>query len=355
MGRVCCLERTAKQWRRPATPRRGVVLSGLQVVFQERRAEGWGLRAAAPLDALNSARLAVPGLVGELGQQIVCPVRGLLHDDPPGHFFRSVSVRAEHTVGQRASQPLPRGQQAVPRPYLTTIRKAAPLPTSSDLPIQRLVRLQQRREDRFGRLRPLSSPGAIEDIQIFENDREGAVQFIRGEVARVRSKIVFVDPYFDAVDFLDFAYAIQTEGVSVAVLINSRPGHLRQPPSNAPAGIATNGEWIERQIADMQDPKLHFGDIQVRVCGNRRFHDRFVQIDDVLWHCGHSFNSVAGGEISVMSRMPRPQALIKLIGDVFDAAEPFKRYWTQAGQPASSEAEVELDAIESIGPNPDML
>jgi hypothetical protein len=114
------------------TPRRGVVLSGLQVVFQERRAEGWGLRVAAPLDPLNSARLAVPGLVGELGQQIVCPVRGLLHDDPPGHFFRSVSVRAEHTVGQRASQPLPRGQQAVPRPYLTTVRKAAPPPTSSD-------------------------------------------------------------------------------------------------------------------------------------------------------------------------------------------------------------------------------
>ena len=310
-------------------PRRGANISSLQILFQERRAEGAGWRAETFLDDHNAVVLQAPGIISELGQQIICPVRGILHDDPAGHFFRSVSVSTEVTSGTRTGHPPARQGRRAPAPYVTSISRGPPQPLHRpDNPIQRISRLQTRRENRFGLYRPLSSDDMPEAAQIFEYDREGAVEFIRKQLMWARSKVVFVDPYFEAGDFVEFAYAIATEGVSVLVLISDQ-GHLARSPSGAPKGILTNGDWIEHQIAQMRVPGLYFGAVQVRVCNHRRFHDRFVLIDDALWHCGHSFNKVGSGEISIMSRLPRPHAVISLINSVSDEAEPFESYWAR--------------------------
>ena len=55
-----------------------------------------------------------------------------------------------------------------------------------------------------------------------------------------------------------------------------------------------------------RDPAQEFGDIDIRVSRISRLHDRFLQVDDVVWHSGHSFNQMGKGEISLMTLVAEP-------------------------------------------------
>src|SRR5690606_21269866 len=67
------------------------------------------------------------------------------------------------------------------------------------------------------------------------------------------------------------------------------------------------------------------GSLEVRVTGGRvrKYHDRFLVIDDEVWHCGHSFNQVGRDELSAITRLRRPKDVLAMIELDFDAAELF--------------------------------
>jgi hypothetical protein len=81
------------------------------------------------------------------------------------------------------------------------------------------------------------------------------------------------------------------------------------------------------KINALRDPAQEFGEIDIRVSRFRRLHDRFLQVDDVVWHCGHSFNQMGKGEISLMTLVAEPAETRDVLAEAFAEAEPFETYW----------------------------
>jgi hypothetical protein len=81
------------------------------------------------------------------------------------------------------------------------------------------------------------------------------------------------------------------------------------------------------KIQELRSPAQELGDIDIRVSKFRRLHDRFLQIDDVVWHSGHSFNRMGKGQISLMTLVAEPAESREVLEEAFAEAEPFETYW----------------------------
>ena len=147
--------------------------------------------------------------------------------------------------------------------------------------------------------------------------------WIRELIASARSQILFVDPYLDADDLQEFATAASYQGVAIRGLLNPRPGRNRHADAN---GDLFGNQMLER-IQAFRDPVQEFGDIDIRVSRISRLHDRFLQVDDVVWHSGHSFNQMGKGEISLMTLVAEPAETREVLAEAFAEAEPFETYW----------------------------
>lgn len=310
-----------------ARPRRGARLDGVKVVFEERRVSGAGYRAEVAVDPFGIASAAIAGGVVEVGHQIICGKRGLLHDAAPGWFFRSIITQTNFPVGSRVANPLRRRRSGASEPLTNPVWSASP-PIAGSGPVSavmRLEQLQRLRLDRFGEFRPLRVQKDDAGFRLFGPEREEALLFIRRLITRARRRVFLVDPYLVAADLQEFAYAAEQQGVAIAALIS--------PPPRYYSGIGetdaqmTKGDELTSEINSMRQPSSGFGDIDIRVTIKRGVHDRFLCIDDELWHCGHSFNGVGTGDVSAMSRVPRPAEPLALLDGIFAAGVPFETWW----------------------------
>jgi hypothetical protein len=59
----------------------------------------------------------------------------------------------------------------------------------------------------------------------------------------------------------------------------------------------------------------------------RTYHDRFLVVDDVVWHFGHSFNQTGGRDLSMATRLLHPEEMGALIGEDILNASPFLTTW----------------------------
>lgn len=59
----------------------------------------------------------------------------------------------------------------------------------------------------------------------------------------------------------------------------------------------------------------------------RPYHDRFLVVDDVLWHFGHSFNQVGGPDLSVATLLLHPEEMGALISEDILNASSFLTTW----------------------------
>jgi hypothetical protein len=59
----------------------------------------------------------------------------------------------------------------------------------------------------------------------------------------------------------------------------------------------------------------------------RTYHDRFLVIDDVVWHFGHSFNQLGGVEVSMATRLRYPDEIRSWIIEDIGRAMPFLEAW----------------------------
>jgi hypothetical protein len=172
-------------------------------------------------------------------------------------------------------------------------------------------------------LRPAEAPLVRPTERLLERDREATVAWIRELVAQARHQVLFVDPYLDADDLQEFATAATHQGVAIRGLINPRPDRNRRADANGDLF----GDHMLQKIQELRSPAQEFGDIDIRVSKFRRLHDRFLQIDDVLWHSGHSFNCMGTGEISLMTLVAEPEEARVALAEVFAEAESFETYW----------------------------
>lgn len=319
-----------------ASPRRNADLSKIRVSLQERRGTAAAYHQLVPATPLGIARCSIAGGIDQLSYSIMCPERGLLYEEGPSGFFRSFYVSSQETAGTRVTEVPPRQKAAEGKRYATSVwGKAKPNKSQTPVAVEGLYRLEdleRRRSTRFGDRQPLSASVTVEDTQLFKNDRTEAVRFIRSQIARATRRVIFIDPYFEPADALEFASAVGHQGVEISVLLGRHGVRLRQPPVNGPPDAQLVGDWLVAEMAKLQaDSVLRSGSVKLKVfCEGRSFHDRFLLIDDDVWHCGHSFNKVGGGEFSAMTRVGRPEAAKELILREFAEAEDFSAFWTVA-------------------------
>jgi hypothetical protein len=304
-------------------PRRGANLSTLKLTVEELRAGAPAWRAEGTPDALGRFRAPARSQVASVRHDMFCGIRGLLDHQAPGFFLRSIRMGDFAQGRLREVAPPRRTPSAKPR----TVH-VRPLPTSSTEPpptaLRQLEELQRARVERVGDLRPADAPQVRSGVRLLENDREETVMWIRELISSARSQILFVDPYLDADDLQEFATAASYQGVAVRGLINPRPGRNRLADANGDLF----GEQMLAKIEALRDPAQEFGDIDIRVSRIRRLHDRFLQVDDVVWHSGHSFNQMGKGEISLMTLVAEPAETREVLAEAFAEAEPFETYWT---------------------------
>jgi hypothetical protein len=186
--------------------------------------------------------------------------------------------------------------------------------------VQRLFTLWARTASRVGDRRP-GGKRRDSDAFIFHNNRDAAAAQIRSLIGRARSRLILVDPYIDAVGLRDFALAAPMMGTQVTILTeyrNERPGL---------DGSATSMQHLAAEIAAIEREIVARGIamLTVKVTGGtaRRYHDRFLIVDDRLWHCGHSFNQVGRNEVSAMTRIAHPGQLLAFIEADLDCAGTF--------------------------------
>jgi len=305
------------------TPRRGANLSTLNLMVEEFRAGAPAWRAAGTPNALGRFRVPAPSQVAAVRHDLSCRVRGLLDHEAPGFFIRSIRG-AGHAAPGRVREVAPPRRTPSAQPQRVFVR---PLHTPSAKPpltaLRQLEELQRARAERSGQFQPAEMPLTQRTVRLLENDREGTVALICSLIASARSQILFVDPYLDADDLQEFATAASYQGVAIRGLINPRPGRNRRADVNG----ELFGDQMLEKIAAFRDPAQEFGDIDIRVSKIRRLHDRFLQVDDVVWHSGHSFNRMGKGEISLITLVAQPAETRDVLAEAFAEAEPFETYW----------------------------
>lgn len=329
-ARIVNLPTTPETLELGGTPRRHANVTSLRMAVEEIRAGAPAWRAEGSPSAMGRFRATARSQVAMVSEELFCPVRGVLDRVPPAFFFRNIFVSSAVVAEGRArivDPPTRTPDAGAHTVYVrpVPVRQSEPLMT----PLQALKRLQDSQAERQGAFRPAEVPQAPLDVRLFEHNRKETVDWICKLIAQARSHVLFVDPYLDADDLQQFATATQYQGVAIRGLINPRPHrHKRVDPNGD-----SFGELMLKKIATFRDPAQEFGEIDIRVSLGRRLHDRFLQIDDVIWHAGHSFNKAGSGEISLMTLVAQPTELTKALAETFAEAEPFETWW--ASRPAA--------------------
>jgi hypothetical protein len=332
-----------------ATLREGVDVGTLRVRVREERPGGISILESR-LDQFAMTEFVVPEQTYRLGLEFVCDKRGVLSIQTPAHFFRSVHVGVQQTIHQGEVEVPARKKGASPKTnrLMTMQQDPGRRPLQPPRVISgalRLSTLQTRREARTGYRRPDGYfQSADQNERIFLNNRLEAVSFIQGLVRHAHQRVVFVDPYFDEIDLRDFALVTSYEEVTVSVL-TGRGDNLWQKKTDSEnndfAGDVFAAD-LEKLNADLQAMGRIAPSVLLMGQSARTYHDRFLVVDDVVWHFGHSFNQTGSSEVSMANRLLRPEDIRALILEDIANASPFLTTWPelkkqrQAEQPGTT-------------------
>jgi len=75
--------------------------------------------------------------------------------------------------------------------------------------------------------------------------------------------------------------------------------------------------------------------VEVGIMGEPGIHDRFLVVDDAVWHFGDSFRSL-GGALSMASKVRDMPSLLPMLLDAQAHATAFAEYWARANRGTSA-------------------
>ena len=307
-------------------PRTGCTLDTIAVRLSEMRPDGIGSTQVVALDELGEAEVVLSQEARETALEVTCSRRGLLHAAPYAWHLRSVGfelrpVRALMTVqvpprsksdpGSRHEVPVADGRLDVGG----QVGSAAETGITARLELLLSTRARPQ--------------GGLPEQVLFRDDRSFAVSFVRRLVAHAGFRVLFVDPYFGFEDIREFALSAWSGSPSVGVLTSARVGwtgrvqHLESQPQHGDLMLA-NLEQINR-IRNANN----LSSLTVAIMAEPGVHDRFLVVDDTVWHFGDSFRTLGGG-LSIASRVRDVPSLLPTLLDLSAGAVPFADYWARA-------------------------
>lgn len=149
-------------------------------------------------------------------------------------------------------------------------------------------------------------------------------------VARAQTIVVFVDPFFSHVDVRQFALATQYQGVAVHILVGPGDNLWRRASaedSDQKLPGDTFAEDLQALAEELKRLGLPLPGVKLMGEKARNYHDRFLLIDDGVWHVGHSFNQLGESKVSMATRLRYPDEIHDWIMEDIDRATPFLEGW----------------------------
>lgn len=321
-----------------ATPRRSTErgvsdLSTLSVIVAERRVNGWSSVHEMKLEPDGYCTICHKKKWSEAGHAVVCARRGLLRFVEPLSWIEQIGIGMNLVNGHRQVQVPSGGRRKPGNTYSVAHQvKGSDIVVGeamSDKARMRLIGLRERARLRVERSNVAQRMFGVTSIspspQEIEARRKEAEDFVAKLVAGARKCIIFVDPYFGPREMRQFALRNSHENVVIKIL-TGQMALLGQMP-DAPAGTKI-GEIFVKDV----DFLAHTHGVQspqVRVMpggDDAVIHDRYLIIDDVVWHCGPSFNEL-GQRVGVMVLLPESLSIRRIVSRVWCRSTPLPEYW----------------------------
>ena len=313
-------------------PRLGCSLETVKVRLSEIRPDGIGLAQEVALDAFGEAEVTLSQEALDTALEVSCSRRGLLHVAPHTGFLRSIGfemrpVRAKMSVEVPARSKTQAGSRYDVPVADSRLNGAGQIGRPAETgAASRLASLLAARAQPVGR---------IAEQVVFRDDRPFAVTFVRGLVAHAHSRALFVDPYFSFDDIRDFALSAWSGSCIVSVLTSVRVGWTKRVQH-----LATEQPHGDMMIADLEQiNRIRNGSglssVEVAIMGEPGIHDRFLVVDDAVWHFGDSFRSL-GGALSMASKVRDMPSLLPMLLDAQARATAFAEYWARANHGSSA-------------------
>ena len=162
------------------------------------------------------------------------------------------------------------------------------------------------------RVRILSKEKKAKFEQVYlHGNQEQATSILRDILSKGSRRFLFVDPYFNAVDFGRFAAAVPCIDSTIEILSSTE---------------IVNGRDNQGKMEVYKDLLKASEDIQQEVCirimgdGTNSIHDRFLLCDENLWMLGSSLNSF-GTKGTMLVKLPDPKPVISKLEKVWDGSK----------------------------------
>ena len=329
-------------------PRPGQTLTGLQLTIIEKRANLLSRFETIPVpaDGLVVLRSQLP--VQASGYVVTHPTHGVLADQPPLPFIRSINMNVG-VASRRVKIVAPKSEarRSADASYevvesshevLSTQGSAAPMTT-----VARVFESEARRS-RQALARSLGQTW-FEDGQ-----REAALNFIRSRIGRARTQVIIADPYFGANQIMQFVHAIQDIKVDIFVLTSRLAFEAngeeddREPTQHETSTSAATDISAEdppepsresehlRRLHEFQGAletleRRGVPNARVGVLAGRSppLHDRFLSVDDDVWFLGNSLNAL-GDRASLILKVPDSEPLLARLHAMIGTSIPFEDY-----------------------------
>ncbi|WP_109477604.1 VPA1262 family N-terminal domain-containing protein [Paraburkholderia sp. C35] len=326
---------------------RGIAdLSTLSVIVAQRRVSGWSSLEVLKLDSTGYAAIRYPQPSDQVGYAVICARRGLLRLVEPLPWLNQVGVDIGLVTSQREVR-VPTGGRRKPKSSFTVANQTKGPSilvgqAATDSARIRLFRLRERtrlRRKRFDAPQKLFGVTSVNPTNQERVDRrQEAEDFVAHLVAGARRRVMLVDPFFGPRETRQFALRNPHQSVNVKILTGLR-GLLGEAPDASVPGTLLGDVFA----ADLQHltklPNVSSPQVRVMPGGvDSIIHDRYLIVDDTVWHCGPSFNEL-GERIGVMVLLPAPLAIRRLVSKVWSRSTALGDYWKAYKEAAAKRLE----------------
>lgn len=320
-------------------PRAGTSLAGLKLTTFDEQADLLTDLSTYDIPADGILDIDKGDCIGTYGYAVTHPEHGVLAYSPPYPFVRQIGLNSHAISSGGMTVSVPTGESAnSPRIEYQAAQR-------SSISTQSLIGEPARIPNISGRIATAAAVrDKIANAKLYgqrwfpDGSREEAMDFIRGELRRAKTRVVIADPYLAGLQLDQFLYAVNPETVSVTLLTSGLAFKtVRQNSSNVgcwkrikerfgfhsrkkePSKI---GDFDKRLAQLEREAKLT---AKTYVLQSAVLHDRFLLIDDAVWFLGNSLNTL-GDKASVIVKLPNPDEVIGRLDDMLKQATPFDEY-----------------------------
>jgi len=321
-------------------PRPGQSLDDLTLTVLERRSNLLSRFEAVdvPADGLVTVESALP--FDQTGYAISHTVQGIIAYQQPLPFIRAVKVSLGVT-GRRVRVQVPRTES--PRSptdsyEITEYAHEIPIGVGEERhdAIIKVVEAEQRRIRR-------AAAKQYKQTWFDGGQRDKAISFLRGQLARARSSVMVADPYFGARQILQFLQAVPRTYIDFTILTSrlafeGEHAEAIDASQHDARDQAENSERLTsftRSLATLRTRGMKSVKALVLSGKTPPLHDRFLVIDDEVLFLGNSLNAL-GERASLILSVPDSEPILARLWAMASPALPFETYASQRRRGSAS-------------------